>query len=426
MRKKLFTLAFVLLALSLPGFAQLSTGPITSSASTCPTSNNSSCVVLQLSPQIGQVAITVNGTFTAALQFEWSADGGSSWVSLNATPNGGGSPVASTTNGAGTTAVWVANVGGGSFARVRGSSYTSGVATVAINPNSATTLGGVGGTIPILNSNGVTPASFANECASVTVDTSGNALTAIAFLRTMGNAGVVHDVMCMVTADAVFPSTIGAIVFPFGATISPGAARATAPKNVLSIANTAGAAVLELSNLTGTNRQNSINFRTCAGPGGTNCGTDLVILEDPTSTFKEEFLFQLLGGNYPLYMGNVLNSAHGGIMLGGADASCLLNVTTCASFGLLRPPAGSTNSDHLVRLSTHADMWNTATMAAGTVTVTFQSAFTSAPICIATWQGGGVLTGIVKCVTSTTTAVLTSSVNTDTAVMGYLILGNNN
>lgn len=137
MRRKLFTFVFVLLALSLPGFAQLTAGSITSSASTCPTTNTTSCVVLQLSQQIGQVAITVNGTFTAALQFEWSTDGGSSWVPLSATPNGGGTAVTSTTNGSGSVSVWTANVGGGSFARVRGSSYTSGVATVTLNPSQA-------------------------------------------------------------------------------------------------------------------------------------------------------------------------------------------------------------------------------------------------------------------------------------------------
>lgn len=143
MRKKLYVLLLIL-GLSVPAWAQLSTGPITSSASTCPSSNNTSCVVLQLSRQISQVAITVNGNFSATLQFEWSTDGGSSWVPLSATPNGGGTAVTSTTNGSGSASVWIASVGGGSFARVRGSAYASGVASVTLNPSEAptTVLGG--------------------------------------------------------------------------------------------------------------------------------------------------------------------------------------------------------------------------------------------------------------------------------------------
>lgn len=174
----LFALLLVSLFAPLPVCAQtppltLVTGTITAQASTCqPQSGSAACVFLQLNPAVAQVSITIPSTttFSATLQFEWSPDGGTTWVALSATPNGGSSTVTSTTS----TGVWVANTGGASFVRVRCSSYSSGVATVTLNPSqaaaasSSSSSGGVTsvtGASPVTSSGGTTPAIGCATCA---------------------------------------------------------------------------------------------------------------------------------------------------------------------------------------------------------------------------------------------------------------------
>src|ERR1700722_2669946 len=99
----------------------IASGPITSQATNCqPQQPSTACVILQGTQQTSQVAITVNGTFSATLQFEWSPDGGTTWVALLATPNAGGTAVSSTTG----TGVWTSTQGAGTFYRVRCSAYT--------------------------------------------------------------------------------------------------------------------------------------------------------------------------------------------------------------------------------------------------------------------------------------------------------------
>lgn len=137
MRRKLFTLILALTA-AVPAFAQTSavpvSGPINSQVTTCNAWNpGSGCVILPLSPSVSQASITITGTFSETLQFEGSPDGGTTWVSLSSNPNGGGSAVTSAT----TTGVWLVSVSSFSYLRVRCSTYTSGVATVTLNPSQA-------------------------------------------------------------------------------------------------------------------------------------------------------------------------------------------------------------------------------------------------------------------------------------------------
>lgn len=113
----------------------LVSGSITAQATTCqPQAGSAACVFLQLNSQIAQATITVGpSTFVGTLQFEASPDGGTTWIALNGNPQPSGAAVTSTTaNG-----VWQVNVGGYSFIRVRCSAFTSGVATVTLNPSSA-------------------------------------------------------------------------------------------------------------------------------------------------------------------------------------------------------------------------------------------------------------------------------------------------
>lgn len=140
------TLILIALLCALPWAARAqspvapASGTITAQATTCTPPNGSSaaCVIFQSNSQLSQIAITVSGTYSATLQFEWSADGGNTYVALTSTPNGGGTAVTSTTS----TGVWTAQIGGASFVRVRSSSYTSGVAQVTLNPSQAALAGG--------------------------------------------------------------------------------------------------------------------------------------------------------------------------------------------------------------------------------------------------------------------------------------------
>jgi hypothetical protein len=107
-------------------------GSITSQASSCtPQTASTACVILPLAQNTGSAAITVSGTYSGTLQFEISADNGATWVSVAATPPAGGAAVTSTTS----TGTWQAQVASYTYLRVRGSSYSSGTANVALNPS---------------------------------------------------------------------------------------------------------------------------------------------------------------------------------------------------------------------------------------------------------------------------------------------------
>src|SRR5476651_296938 len=63
----------------------------------------------QVMQRFGAITITVGANASGnTLQFELSADGGSTWVSINATPSNSATPATSTTS----TGVWQANVAG--------------------------------------------------------------------------------------------------------------------------------------------------------------------------------------------------------------------------------------------------------------------------------------------------------------------------
>lgn len=65
------------------------------------------------------------------------------------------------------------------------------------------------------------------------------------------------------------------------------------------------------------------------------------------------------------------------------------------------------------------------TMAAGTCSAqALGSTYLAAPLCIASWTGGGTLTGIIKVSSTTTTVTPGSSINTDTAQVNWICFGN--
>lgn len=69
----------------------------------------------------------------------------------------------------------------------------------------------------------------------------------------------------------------------------------------------------------------------------------------------------------------------------------------------------------------------TCTMASGVCTaITFATAYTATPSCQVTWTGTGTLTGLLESKRTTTTITPTSSVNTDTAQVDWMCVGNPN
>lgn len=124
----------LLLLLASVGLAaqNTTTGRISSSAASCSTSNTA-CLILPLPNQAGAVGIAITGTFSGTLEFEASADNGSSWVSINGYPPASTSAATSTTS-AGT---WRFAVSGMTHIRARASSFASGSASVQIQASPA-------------------------------------------------------------------------------------------------------------------------------------------------------------------------------------------------------------------------------------------------------------------------------------------------
>lgn len=273
---------------------------------------------------------------------------------------------------------------------------------------------------PILLNPGL-PQSQAKECSSVTTDSSGGTVIAKAVLQSIDANNVGHDVLCVVTQDTAFPRYVGSIVFPYITAFGNSAASQFSPGFLEVMSKSPNIVLTNNSGATGGgNRKVTLNWRTCGGPGPTNCGTDAQFQEDPLGTGKEEYLWMNGGADNPLYIGG-LGSNHPGIYFGSSNAN------VGAPFGFQYNPGGKS---FLTRLIADENVWNGATLSSGTVTVSFANnqTGTAIPKCFITWQGGGTLTGILKCVVNGSTGAWTgitisSSVGTDSAVVAYLIVG---
>ena len=81
-------------------------------------------------------------------------------------------------------------------------------------------------------------------------------------------------------------------------------------------------------------------------------------------------------------------------------------------------------SQHVNRVGgTNKDAWGTATLAGGTVAVTFTTAYNTPPVCVANSQGS---TNALKVAPSTTTVVFTSSSASDNGKISYVCFGDPN
>lgn len=130
---KKLALLFILLAASAFGQSP-ATGNITTSGSTCATTNACVIMLLSNSPTVSTSAasVVITGTFSGTLQFEASVDG-VTFSAIPGTPVTGGSTVTSVTS----TGSWTFSVGALSILRVRASAFASGTAVVTLVSSTA-------------------------------------------------------------------------------------------------------------------------------------------------------------------------------------------------------------------------------------------------------------------------------------------------
>ncbi len=116
---------------------------------------------------------------------------------------------------------------------------------------------------------------------------------------------------------------------------------------------------------------------------------------------------------------------------GGGNASSCFGpgvsvITTSNQFpnrfaGGLELTAGA----HVGTTAANTDFSGTCTLGSTSCSITFVNPFVSNPVCTVAWESG-TLTGILKAAVSTTTLTITSTVGTDSGVVGYICAGNPN
>ena len=136
MKKLAFLFLFFLMA-NHARAQSLYTGNLKASTSDCVTAP---CVTAPVEATYGGATFTLNGTWSATVQFEASGDGGVTWVALNATPSNSSTAASSSTS----SGAWQANVSAYTIVRIRVSAYTSGTVVATINFSTASARGGSG------------------------------------------------------------------------------------------------------------------------------------------------------------------------------------------------------------------------------------------------------------------------------------------
>lgn len=108
------------------------TGNLTASSTDGSTAGSS--LTCNLTQYNGTAGLSLNGTYSAVIQFEATLDQ-LNWVAVNAYPASG--TQTAVTSATGTTGLWRANVAGMAAVRLRCSTYTSGTAVAVINISQA-------------------------------------------------------------------------------------------------------------------------------------------------------------------------------------------------------------------------------------------------------------------------------------------------
>jgi hypothetical protein len=203
-RKLLFI--FILLAARAPvlfGQGSPVTAQLTSQASTCtPSVPGTACLILPVGATTGTVAATIGTTtFSGTVQFEASGDGGSTWVSVAATPSSGGSSVTSAT----ASGTWQIQSGGYSFIRIRCSTYSSGTIVATLNPSRANTSSTSSGS----GSGTVTSVTAGTGLTGGTITTSGTIALSTPVSAGNGGSGVANTASFTLGTSNVNLATLG-------------------------------------------------------------------------------------------------------------------------------------------------------------------------------------------------------------------------
>ena len=141
---KKLCLAALLILLGAVGQSFAASAVLTTNASSCPASTNTSALVVYLPQDKGGATLTISGTWTGTISFYWTGDGGTTWRALGAwlssTP---GTIVTSAT----TDNTWQTNPSGGVGICMLSSASMTGSATVTVNYSapSAARIGSGGG-----------------------------------------------------------------------------------------------------------------------------------------------------------------------------------------------------------------------------------------------------------------------------------------
>lgn len=113
---------------------QTCTASITTAGSTC--SVSTSCLSLPLPSNTSGISIAVTGTFTGTLQFEQSADYGTTWIAASVSPPTGAAVTSATATG-----LWTYSLSGQTNFRVRASALASGSPNVTFSTSNAAVAG---------------------------------------------------------------------------------------------------------------------------------------------------------------------------------------------------------------------------------------------------------------------------------------------
>ncbi len=264
---------------------------------------------------------------------------------------------------------------------------------------------------------GLTPASFANECASVLTGT-GSALSppAVPFIQVIDTTtSIVHDVVCR-SAGAKLAFPLGAtFAYSFGNSLSSG------NKTFEIASSTAGRNGMTLTNTNSTSRGNNILWRSCNG----GCGTDFNLFEDSQNNGNEDISWQqgtsitnlYFTGNCPVgctlkFGPNNNATGHKQFLISDSGQEAMTNPELALIDGHISHGSGTASPDN----------WGTVTLAAGTGTYTFFTAWAAAPLC--SCNNPNQTGAAIACSASATTTVLTLKSGAGTDTVNYECRGN--
>jgi hypothetical protein len=275
---------------------------------------------------------------------------------------------------------------------------------------------GGGITVPILFPSTATPTSYANECAAVANSSGGTTATTPMLQVVDGGTNIAHDLMCRAANGAIIFPLSNSMGYSFGSGLPSG--NRTLEVN----SSTSGKNGLALTNLSATSRGNAIQFRSCVN----GCGTDFILAESFANDGSEDINWTGGTGNSNLYFtGNCPTACpiKFGPLLNTNGVTQFL-ISDYSSDAHTHPAFGLVNGHiaHDITRLENLDAWGTVTLAGGTGTYNFNTAWSAAPLCVCNNpnQAGAA----IACSASASTTVLTLKSGAGTDTVNYSCQGN--